>query len=98
MSEAVAREIVMVWKDHHYPGRPKTQQVELAEQVIKNAPPPKPADLDSLKKLSRQQSEMIREIEKSDQLSQSEKTYLVKLHKEIKSFYDRYYRRAKIKA
>lgn len=97
MNEAAAREILMSWKAHQYPGRLKTQQVELAEEIIKNAPPSKFTDINLLKELSDKQAEQIKFIHRSDQFNESEKIYLLQFHTQIKSFYDRYYQRLKRK-
>jgi hypothetical protein len=93
MTETAAREIVMVWKDHYYPGRLKTNQVLIAEEFLKSIPAPDPASIDHLKLMVKHQTELIKAIEKDPRFNQSEKMYLLKLHKEIRSFYDRYYRR-----
>jgi hypothetical protein len=97
MTEAAAREIVILWKKHHYPNRPKTNQVLLAEEILRNAPAPRFTDVDFLKEMSTKQTELIRQINRSEHLNQSEKMYLVSLHKDIKSFYDRYIQRLKRK-
>lgn len=93
MNEANAREVLSVWNNNYFAGRLKTNQVSEAERVIESTIITAPASPEKLKELSRKQTELIREINNSTEFNTHEKTYLIKLHKEIKSFYDRYYKR-----